>query len=306
MKAYNPTIHEDYLKNLKAGAVPVKFKNVSITNNGTCFFNTFRGSTIEEGVVVDFKADENCSLTINELKTKANGTFTISVTMKWFGELEKHETRNGTMKNLRECIVYDGTDDIMLTIWGDLLDLQFIERSQWYIFENVNLKHYFGLKLATTPMTTAKECEPVREIDWNDVDITKYERIKSEANALMNPSLCCPVIVNVCIEIFDACSNPICKEKVTIVPGERSVQCIHCSRSMTPTMCSTAFHAVLQFQNVELNLPLHVLEEFLNEPVVKKYKDNVKNLVDKVLYFKNVDFHYNTKNIITKISQHSK
>ena len=52
MGKQNPVIKDFDFKNFQAGNVHVKFCNLSITTNGTLFFNTFRGSKIDEGVAV--------------------------------------------------------------------------------------------------------------------------------------------------------------------------------------------------------------------------------------------------------------
>lgn len=148
MKSQNPTIKEDYVKTLQAGSMPIKMKKVYVTSNGTVFFNTFRGNRIEEEVSVGFKSTEHTKLSIQQIKDKGNGTFTVYGCIKWFGETEIHETKPGEIKQLRECVIYDGVSHMIMTIREDLLKQNLKEMS---------LKNYFGLKLSNTTLTKAEE-----------------------------------------------------------------------------------------------------------------------------------------------------
>lgn len=120
----------------------------------------------------------------------------------------------------------------------------------------------------------------------------------------MHPKLCCPEILNAIIEIFPACCNAECKQKVTIFQGEKLVHCSHCTGRMKPASCVESFEGILEFQNVTLSLPLAVVEEFLGEKVIPTYQENIDVLIEKLLYFEKVDYQHNSKNVITKMSYH--
>jgi len=62
------------LKTLQTGFIPVTLMKVDCTSNGMHFFNSFRGSRIEEGVSLTFTKDCTTVLSIPEVKTKDAGT----------------------------------------------------------------------------------------------------------------------------------------------------------------------------------------------------------------------------------------
>ena len=68
---------------------------------------------------------------------------------------------------------------------------------------------------------------------------------------------------------------------------------------MKPTACVNLFKAILQFENVNLSFPLHVLG-FLMEDVITEYKD-MDLLIEKIMYMENIDYQYNPRNIVTKM-----
>ena len=68
---------------------------------------------------------------------------------------------------------------------------------------------------------------------------------------------------------------------------------------MKPTACVNLFEAILQFENINLSFPLHVLG-FLMEDVITEYKD-MDLLIEKIMYMENIDYQYNPRNIVTKM-----
>lgn len=77
----------------------VKFGNLTTTTNGTLFFNTFRGSKIEEGVAVSFKLNNNSNLPMKDIKSKGRGTFTVSECIKWFRRVQAYKTKLERIRN---------------------------------------------------------------------------------------------------------------------------------------------------------------------------------------------------------------
>ena len=190
----------------------------------------------------------------------------------------------------------------MITLWEDLLKADLQELSTWYCFTNVNLKDYFGAKLSSTTLTNVTPVKSCKKLDWESIDITFYEQHKIHTQA----KLCCLEILNANVDIFPACSSASCKQKVTIVPGERIVRCTSCNRQMKPTSCLCTFECNLEFDDdVSLSLPLEVLESFLEEDILSKYKNSISSLVEKLLYLEKIDYKYNTRNVITHMALHA-
>ena len=72
---------------------------------------------------------------------------------------------------------------------------------------------------------------------------------------------------------------------------------------MKPIACVNLFEDILQFENITLSLPRHVLEDFFMEDVIAEYK-NMDLLIEKIIYMKNIDYQYNSRNIVTKMRKH--
>ena len=54
-----------------------------------------------------------------------------------------------------------------------------------------------------------------------------------------------------------------------------------------------------------LNLPLEVLQSYLQQDVIKLCnKENIKSFKDSLLFIEKVDYFYNTKNVITSMKKH--
>ena len=141
-------------------------------------------------------------------------------------------------------------------------------------------------------------CQIVQE-----VHVKAYLNERAETEAIMHHTLCCPVIINGSVDLFPACTNTSCQKKINIVPRENLVQCIYYARHMKPIACVNLFEDILQFENITLSLPRHVLEDFFMEDVIAEYK-NMDLLIEKIIYMKNIDYQYNSRNIVTKMRKH--
>ena len=80
----------------------------------------------------------------------------------------------GKTNSLREAILFGNTSDVGITIWGELM--QSIEEGRKYVFQNLNLKNFFGKKLSTTPTTTAIISDKIEEMPILSDDVIKNER----------------------------------------------------------------------------------------------------------------------------------
>ena len=192
----------------------------------------------------------------------------------------------------------------MTTVWEDLLQAGLKELSTWYYVTNVNLKDYFGAKLSSTALANVTPVKSRKEVDWESVDVSFYQEHKIHTQAKLNPMFCCPEMLNANIDIFPSCSSHSCKQKVTIISGEQSVKCTSCNGLMKPGSCLCTFECIVEFDDVPLNLPLEVLESFL-EDVLSTYRNNISSLVEKLLCSEEIDYKYNTRNVITHMALHN-
>ena len=81
------------------------------------FFNTFRGSQIEEGLSLNFKSDDYSELSIAQVREKVSETCTLQRCIKQLGESENHQTRYDEAKKVRENVLSDVSNHILLAIW---------------------------------------------------------------------------------------------------------------------------------------------------------------------------------------------
>ena len=112
--------------------------------------------------------------------------------------------------------------------------------------------------------------------DWTHVDLTIYKQSEEEAFRKLYPVLCWPEVLNISCEIFPACTNDKRREKVNLIPGEKIATCIHCSKTMRTDKCVCVFLCIFEFEGIELQLPLEVLNRFFQEDVPSEYKENKK------------------------------
>ena len=79
-------------------------------------------------------------------------------------------------------------------------------------------------------------------------------------------------------------------------------------RKMLLSKCHCGLTCAIEVEHEPKPLDLTIFPETLNkffeEDVIQKYKDNLSLLETKILMMNNVDFNYNTKKIITEISEH--
>ena len=66
---------------------------------------------------------------------------------------------------------------------------------------------------------------------------------------------------------------------------------------------SCVFHCVMSFEDKMLTLPIEVISVFLKEDVINTYQTDINTLMEKLLFLENVDYTYNSKNIITAMER---
>ena len=111
--------------------MPLKVSKVITNNNGIVFFNTFRGSKIQECASLNFKLNDHADLSIVQVQENDSGAYEVQGCMKWLEGSENLQTRYGETKKLRESILYDWSNHILLTIWEKLLKMNLKESTHW-------------------------------------------------------------------------------------------------------------------------------------------------------------------------------
>ena len=89
-------------------------------------------------------------MSIRNIKSKNTGSFDVRGAIKWLFPAEEVDS-HGEQKSLREAILYDENDHVAITIWENLLEE--ISEETLYLFQNVFLKDFYGLKLTKTRAT---------------------------------------------------------------------------------------------------------------------------------------------------------
>ena len=304
LKNNNRTITDSYLNNLKQAGEPLAIKKLNRGTKGVLFFNTSRGSKIQPSNNVSFVINNNSVTKINCIKSELSGEFDVIGRIGWLEGKRVVQSGNET-KVLRDAVLFDESDNILITIWENLLET--VDESHCYCFHGVVLKNYFGLKLSTTKSTFVDVIndDSINEnINVSEEVLTQYRESRQDLNVKLNPTLCCPKIHNMCLNVYPGCTNPSCQKQVSIMPLQKSVTCVHCNHFMRADLCSSVFECKVGFERNSLKLPLHVLTEFLGEDVLKECKEDLDGFKDRLVFLENIDYTYNTKDVITSMKNH--
>ena len=166
-----------------------------------------------------------------------------------------------------------------------------------YLFQNISLKNYYGSKLTTTKSIAISDEGGVPYTLPQDA-INNCIILDKKLNNPLHSKLCFPEVVAVTLDVFSGCTNKACGKLVAVVtPYEATVK---------TCKCPCVFHCTASFEEYEhpLNLPLEVLPMFLGKDVIKMCKENLKSVKKTLLFLENIDYVYNTKNVITSIKKH--
>ena len=242
-------------------------------------------------------------MSIRNIKSKNTGSFDVRGAIKWLFPAEEVDS-HGEQKSLREAILYDENDHVAITIWENLLEE--ISEETMYLFQNIFLKDFYGLKLTTTRATIVSSEGPVSFTLPQDA-VTTYMELNKQLKNRLHPKICCPKVVPVTLDVFPGCTNIACGRPVVVIPDQPSTSCQQCNTTMKVSKCPCIFHCTLTFEDMEkpLNLPLEVLQSYLQQDVIKLCsKENIKSFKDSLLFIEKVDYFYNTKNVITHMKKH--
>ncbi len=101
--------------------------------------------------------------------------------------------------------------------------------------------------------------------------------------------------------LFVAMPNATKKLQLFRVKDWSDVPTVHV---MKPENCLSCFEAVLDCDGVELILPLEVAVDFFQQNIMEQYCENIDDFIEKLLYLEQIDFEYNTRQVITKMYEH--
>ena len=303
MKLANQTITEDYLRRLNQEREPVTFKKLSKTPKGEFFFNTSKGSIIQKSTTVNFNFNQTHYLKVEAVKAHNLGILDAMGWVKYLPGNKSIQSPGKVSTNIREAIFFDHSGHIGITIWGKFTQL--IEEGKKYELNNLNLKNFFVKKLSTTTSTTIALSEEQETKPVLTDDVTKsYIDHEKEINVALNPQLCCPELMGTNVTIDAACTNIKCAKPVATVPGEKTVTCMNCNNMMRVEKCKCIFKCMLLFENITLLLPADVASLYFKEDIMMLYQRDEKKLKNMLCFLENVDYTYNSKNIVTKMSDH--
>ena len=318
MMKSNPGIKRQLFVDKKSNSQPVCMTNLSQGNSGIAFFNTFQGSNLEEAAnLVHFKPTQQKTVEIGEIQLHSPGTtFTVKGAIEWIGETKvmksrkvkansNEDTEDALGKAVRDAVIADKTGNILISVWEDLVELQ---DDQWYVISHVTTKQYNGLKLTTTQYSKTEDFESEEIIDWHTIPVEEYMNDTTQHSAKKAMVACCPDINTVLINTYPVCISSKCGRKVSIVPGEKLVQCIWRSKRMLAAKCPLQLNCHIDIsvdgKDRTLKIFANELEEFLHEDILQEYSSALNKLEIKLLELENIDITYNSKNIVILIEEH--
>ena len=123
-------------------------------------------------------------------------------------------------------------------------------------------------------------------------------------NDKLLPKLCCPVLFGTIVSVESSSANVSCTKALQIVPGSRILTCISCNMKMRADKYPCIFNCQLTFADLTLSLPVHVASKYFTEDVVELFKKDETGFRMTLCLLENVDFTYNSKSIITSMTDH--
>ena len=150
-------------------------------------------------------------MSIRNIKSKNTDNFDVRGGIKWLVPAEEVDS-HGEQISLREAILSDKNDHVATTIWESLLEE--ISEETMYLFQNIFLKDFYGLKLTTTRATIVSSEGPVLTLLQDAV--TTYLELNKQIKNRLHPKICCPKVVSVTLDVFPGCTNIACGRPVVI------------------------------------------------------------------------------------------
>lgn len=79
----NPTVKRYIFTDKKNSGQPVTVKRVYQTAKGVAFYNSFRGSSVDNVESIDVKVDETKCVSLGDLTSKSSGSFSVEGMIRW-------------------------------------------------------------------------------------------------------------------------------------------------------------------------------------------------------------------------------
>ena len=298
MQKQNPTIKLQLFKEKMDASQPIKLSNLTEVNTGAIFFNSNRGSCVEDVFAVLFMNTPVDDLKLIDIKGKFSGTFNLKGCIRWL----KEPVQTSSGKLVRDAMLADNTFNVPISVWGDTISE--IQEENYYKLTNVGAKNYFGQKLFTKDETKViplnEESSP--QIQWEEIDMNPSPPTKAAPLQLDNP------LVNSCkISFYPICTTVKCRRKrLTVIPGDETIECKQCGKGWLLETAKCSFNGEIQFEHNDSEISLTIFEEVLGkyfgEDIIAKYKDNTKQLRLKILKMKNIQVKHTVKRVITSIT----
>ena len=176
----------------------------------------------------------------------------IKGNLKWLEET--HTVGCGQQKykkSLTHGLLADSTSSIKVSVWGKLIDE--VEEDVTYLFKNVTIENYYGLRLSTTAKTTLLKQEEQIDVVWSKYNISPE-----------TSTLCCPYILSVKVILYLECINRSCKRKVNVFPGEKKTTCGSCKRKMLVSNLKKNLNVEIHLSDKDDNQKEYILTAFTN------------------------------------------
>ena len=178
-----------------------------------------------------FLFDKDLLIPIDEIYQKSTGTFDVSACVRWSREKALIQTSGGNSVNVREGVLYDTAGQIILSVWGDMIDT--IKEDHLHCFTQVPLRNYFGRKLTKLKISVAAVQKSSQDFPTLEEAVFKcYLDQDQEIKKMVNPKLCCPEFLNIELDVFPGCTNKQSNKRLNLLPGAKIVTYHHCSRTM--------------------------------------------------------------------------
>jgi len=291
------TTKNQLLRDKQQAEQPITITNLRVASSGMVFMHNNTVIKDIPTMSVPFKYEPPAALPVTSIadvirNKKQGDTITVSGTVKWNGD---SKTPNNSNRKVRDGKLMDSSGVIDISIWEDHI-LQ-IKEGEFFQITNCKVKHFYGKKLSTSHETVI---QPAEQQDITDATLK---------TAALKPRICCPEIQNVIIDTHAICNTKGCRTRIIgNTESKNMVRCTSCNRAMLVRNCYLEINTTFQLEkddkhyNVMANQ--NTITNYLNEDIFQ-YKDNVDELMEKLLLLQNVDFELSTNGrMVTEMVDH--
>jgi len=291
------TTKNQLLRDKQQAEQPITITNLRVASSGMVFMHNNTVIKDIPTMSVPFKYEPPAALPVTSIadvirNKKQGDTITVSGTVKWNGD---SKTPNNSNRKVRDGKLMDSSGVIDISIWEDHI-LQ-IKEGEFFQITNCKVKHFYGKKLSTSHETVI---QPAEQQDITDATLK---------TAALKPRICCPEIQNVVIDTHAICNTKACKTRITgNTESKNMVCCTSCNRAMLVRNCYLEINTTFQLEkddkqyNVMANQ--NTISNYLDEDIFQ-YKDNVDELMEKLLLLENIDFELSTNGrMVTEMVDH--